>query len=335
MCTDFPELKRRYLEWLQYNKGRSADTIRKYGGYLDRLSNYINDNDLSLFDISLNHLEKFTGTEAHNAGLATNSRRPMIAAISGFFDWLEREGVVSDNPSEFLPYPKKVHRLPVPINLKNAEKIIMQCDLNTFKGVRDAAMLSILYGCGVRVSGLCSLNQSSLNFVMHKGVEWLIIKPVEKGKQERQIPVPHEARLYVRAYLGHHELEAINRSLPNADQVLFVSLRNRSIPECDYYGEARRISPRSVNDMIELYGNKAGVPRDQAHPHAARHLYATELTEDDVNQTRIQRLLGHADANSTQVYVHLAMRKLMDEVDRANPLGKMNVHMSGLVKNTT
>jgi len=335
MCSDFSELKTGYLDWLQYNKGRSPDTARKYGGYLDRLEKFLDESSLSLDDVSLSLLEKFTGTEAHNAGLHQNSRRPMVAAVTGFFDWLLKQGFLTNNPAENLPYPKKVKRLPVPIELKNAEKIIMQCDLKTFKGVRDAAMLSILYGCGVRVSGLCNLNQSHLSFVMHNGVEWLIIKVTEKGSKERLIPAPHETKLYVRAYLGHDELDSINRSLPNGDQVLFVSLRNRNIPECDYYGEARRIAPRSVNDMIELYGERAGVPRNQAHPHAARHLYATELVEDDVHQLRVQSLLGHEDANSTKIYARLATRKLMDEVNRANPLGKMNIHMTGLVKNIT
>ena len=144
--------------------------------------------------------------------------------------------------------------------------------------------------------------------------------------------MPHEARLLLLAYLGHPDLEAIDRLLPSGDRVLFVSTRNQGVPAHDYFGERRRLHARSVNDLILRYATRVGVPRDQAHPHAFRHLYGTELAEHDAQTYQLQALLGHVDAKTTEIYIHLATRTLAKLVDRANPLRGINTPASGLAR---
>jgi site-specific recombinase XerD len=184
-------------------------------------------------------------------------------------------------------------------------------------------MLSMLIGCGLRVSGLVGLNDSTLLWYQDAGRERLVVKVTEKGKKERLIPVPGEAAMLLRAYLGHEELQAIPRTLPSGDAVLFVTVNNRTIPACDYYGEARRMTRAAVLAMVKRHGERAQVSASILHPHALRHLYGAELTEDDTPVLTQQALMGHADPKSTAVYAGLAHRKLRATVDKSNPLAKM------------
>ncbi len=330
--TDHEKLIDAWLEWKRHNQGKAENTTIKYRGYLDRLVKFLAARARDLRSATLEDLEAFTGLHAHKEGLSPRSRRPLVACVRGFYDWLRRNGYVDADPARDLPYPLAGAKLPVGMGLQNAERLIMAPDINTFVGIRDAAMISILIGCGLRISGLTSLNESHLQFVQHEGVEWLIVRAVEKGGKERLVPAPHEARLLIRAYLGHPDLDQIDRTLPDGDRVLFVSVRNRLVTADKYFGEERRIAARSVYDRIVHYGRSAGIPTNELHPHALRHLYGTELAEEEVDLLRIQALLGHADPKTSQIYTKLAVRSLAKVVDKANPLRKMRTPVSDLVK---
>lgn len=320
-----------WLSWLSVSKGRADATVVKYRGYLAELIAFLDGAPVT--DIDLPKLEAFTGQHLFGKKLSSRSRSAAIAAVRNFFTWLHRDGRIRSNPAESLEYPSIGRRLPRPISLSDAEKLMMAPDLDTFIGVRDAAIMSLLIGCGMRISGLCSLNESSLIFTKdHKGRNRLIVRVIEKGKKERLIPAPAESMLLVRAYLGHEELATIDRLLPNGDQVLFVSTRNYLVPPHDYRGEARRIASRSINDALAKYADQVGVDARVAHPHAFRHLYGTEAVESDINLISIKALLGHERADTTEIYTRLAMRKLTEHVDQANPLGKMRTPVSELIQ---
>lgn len=321
-----------WLTWLQHNKGRSEATAGKYRGYLQRLVSFLSDKGLQLLEASAADLEAFAGLWAHEQGLSPRSRRAMVAALRGFYAWARKAGHASSDPAGDVPYPTSGRRLPVAMSLESAEALLMQPDMETFTGVRDAAMLALLIGCGPRISGLVGLNESDLRFVKIEGREWLIVRLTEKGKKERLVPAPHEAKLLLQAYLGHPELEGIDRTLPDGDRVLFVSVRNRNIKPHEYHGERRRIATRSFHHLITRYGEQAGIPRDQLHPHAARHLVGTELAEDDVDLIQRGALLGHERADTTAIYTQLAMRKLSQVVAKTNPLRKIRTRVSDLAR---
>lgn len=322
----------RWLQFKEHSEGCSSATSTKYRGYMLRLQKHLAADGKALHDALVEDLEGFVGLHMHKEGLSPRSRRALVAAVRGFYAWSTRHGHIKKDPSETLGYPKGGNRLPIPMSLQNAEKILMQPDLDTFIGVRDAAILATLMGCGPRISGLVRLNMSSLIFFQDDGKEHLVVKIKEKGNKERLVPAPDETRLLIRAYLGHDEIERIDRTLPDGDSVLFVGVRNRRVPDHEYHGERRRISPRSVNDMIVHYGAAAGVPRSELHPHAMRHLYGAELAEEDVDLDLRQALLGHNDPKTTQIYSHLAMRKLRKAVMQANPLRKIRTPVSDLVR---
>lgn len=319
-----------FLRWKLFNQGKSVGTCTKYRCYLTRLNDYLNGDFIGA---SRAQLEVFVGIDAHKAGMAPRSRRAMVAAIRGFYQWLEREKKISMNPADSVEYPNAGNKLPTAASLLTAEKLLMAPDMETFKGVRDVAILALLIGGGFRVAGLCQLNESHLLWQRDADdSERLIIKVLEKGKKERLVPMTSEARLLLRAYLGHPELRSIDRVLGDGDKVLFVSLRNRTIPEHEYHGARRRISPKSIDDMIKLYGKQQGLPREQLHAHAMRHLFGTELAESDMDVLKGQALLGHADPKTTAIYMKLATRKLSRVVDIASPLRKIKTPVSELLK---
>jgi len=327
------DLIQRWLHWMEHNQGRSNRTLEKYRLTLERLTSYLADRDLSLREAPTDVIEEFAGLESHRQGISPRARRPVVAAVRGFFRWMRRAGARSDNPAKDLPYPKSGSPLPRAMELSNAERLMMAPDLGTFLGVRDAAMISVLVGCGVRVSGLVAMNESDLQFVLDdEGREWLVIRVREKGKKERLVPAPHETKLLVRAYLGHPDLEEIDRTLPNGDKVLFVSTANRLVKPHEYFGEARRLHRKAVNEMLVKYGDQAGVPRKQLHPHAMRHLYGTELAEGGEDLRKIQTLMGHADIRTTTIYTQLAMRTLSKSVAKSNPFSRIQTPVTDLAK---
>lgn len=268
-------------------------------------------------------LELFAGLYAHQRGMNPRSRSPMIAALKSFYKWANRRAGLPGNPAANLVYPEIGRRLPVPASIETAEKLMMAPDLDAFLGMRDAAVLATLIGTGIRVSGLVSMNESSLLWTSDGGKRYLDIKVCEKGGKERVVPMPVEAQVLVRAYLAHPELEAVDRQTKDGDRVLWISTRNRMIGEHDYRGEHRRMRSQAVNKMIIKYGKAAGVPREHCHPHAFRHLFGTELAEHDIDPWQRQALMGHADIKSTEVYTHLALRKLRQSSDKASPLRRM------------
>ncbi len=326
------ELIDAWLDWKLCSQGRAEGTVNKYRLYLLRLVAFLAARNASLMRASFDDLRVFTGEHAHkDLKLTARTRRPLVACVRGFYGWLNNNGLRSDFPAARLEYPRSGRTLPTTMMIADAEKILMQPDLDTFAGVRDAALLATLFGTGLRMAGLVGLNESSLCFYRDDfGRDRLAIKVKEKGDHERLVPAPDDVMFLIRAYLGHPELKCIDRVLGDGDRVLFVSVRNRSIPDHDYYGEARRISSRSVDDMIKKYGRAAGVSEKRLHAHAARHMYGTEMAEDDVDIITRQKLMGHADVNTLAIYTQLALRRLSKVVDKSNPLAKIRTPVSGI-----
>ena len=329
VCITNP-LVRDWLNYKESSEGCSVTTTAKYQGYIQRLADHIGHDQLP--SATYEQLLDFTGMHLYKSGLSPSSRKAVIAAVRGYYRWLYKEGHIEVSPADRLVSPKVGRKIPKAIGLKNAEKLLMQPDLETFIGLRDAAIMAMLIGCGMRVSGLIALNEEDLLSFEHEGATRLAVRPTEKGKKERLIPVPNEAMLFLQAYLAHEEMDAIDRLLPDGKRVLFVNTRNRTVPAYEHRGENRRLRKRTVQQMITNYGERAGIPKDQAHPHAMRHLVGAELAEESATGSEMKTLLGHSKVETTDIYVQLALRKLTRVFDTANPLGKMDTTVSPLVK---
>lgn len=327
------ELIDKFLEFKRVNRGRSERTAQVYRLALVRLAEFLTEAKRPWLEATHDDLLLFTGVWLHRKGLKDPlSRRPMISAVREFYRWAATRGLVVNSPAAAVPYPRAGRKLPRVMTLASAEKLMWAPDFSTFEGVRDAALMGLLIGCGLRVSGLVRLNQSALVQEALDGRPRMVLRVVEKGNKERKLPVPEQAELLLRLYLEHAELKAIDRLLSNGDQVLWVSLRNRTVQEHEYRGENRRLRRGAVLALIKKYGQTQGIPLDQLHPHALRHLYGTELRESDIDLITRQRLMGHADPKTTEIYDHLAMRKVTRDVDRGNPLSKIRTPASDLLQ---
>lgn len=325
----FAELQAQFLEHLVKNRGRSNLTAEAYAQALQRLVSYASDRDP--LELTRDDLELFLGAWLHKHGIERRGRRRYVAAVRMFYRWATAAKKIPHNPAADLSYPKVGTKLPRVITLENAEKLMWSPDFNTFEGVRDAAILSMLAGAGLRASGVSQLNEGDLLHDNVDGKQRILVRVREKGEKERLVPLPAEADLLLRMYLDHPICKAIDRHLEDGDRVLFVNLKNRNVPSHEYHGERRRMSRKGVYLIVRRYGEAAGIPVEQLHPHAMRHLYGTELAENGVDIIVRQRLMGHADPKSSEIYDHTAMRRLVRVVDQANPLSKMRTPVTELL----
>ncbi len=326
----FKESVQAFLQWKRINKNRSARTIEVYGLGLRRLEEFFGDRD----PMAATHdeLVLWSGKWLHDKGLKDPlSRKTHVAACREFYRWAASRGHIKKNPAATLAQARVGRRLPAVMTLEAAERLMWAPDYSTFMGVRDAAMLGLLIGCGLRVSGMVGLNESNLITEVIDGQPRLVLQVKEKGEKDRRIPVPVQADLLLRLYLEHPDLAEVDRGLADGDRVLFVSTRNRNVPAHEYRGASRRISRKAVVAVIKRLGAVAGIDGKVLHPHAMRHLYGTELAEDDVPTNTASKLLGHSDPKSTQLYEHLAMRKMTRVTDKANPLAKVRTPVSDLL----
>jgi len=325
-----------WLTWLEASRGRKKRTLESYGMAIRRLHDYLREDGCALLDADKTQLELFTGLYLHKRGVVARSRMPYISAVKGFYKFAAARRMCRADPARELTHPAAGKPLPNVISLANAERLMWAPDMSTFIGIRDAAMLSLLIGCGPRVSGLVGLNESALKTTQIGKEARMTVTFVEKGDKARMLPVPREAEMLLRVYLGHEDLKAVDREIEprpgQHDRVLFVSVRSTKLTPDQHRGEKRRLTRKAVHDMVQRYGRRLGIPDDELHPHAFRHLFGTELTEDDVSLAATQELMGHADPKSTAIYIQLAQRKKAQLIDQNAPLAKMRTPVSDLLK---
>lgn len=319
----------KFLEYMEFNKGRAKGTIANYRRYLVRLSEYLISEGATFLTAKPEQVSKFAGVVCHNAGHNASGRRLVVASIRSFYHWVERE-YIGSNVAARLEYPKPIKHLPVPMQVSNAEKLLNSIVLDSFLNIRDAAIIALFLGTGLRLSGLRNLNKSNLEVSEIDGKERLFIRVIEKGKKERIVPVPDVMYLFISVYLNHEDYQSAQKTTESGEDVLFINTNNRSVEPCDNYGERRRLSTRAIAKMIHKRGAVLGIPERELKPHAIRHLYGTELAESGVDLHKIQLLLGHVDISTTVHYLHLARRKLHREVNEHSPLAGMNTVMHEL-----
>lgn len=229
-----------------------------------------------------------------NEGLQSRSVARMISSIRSFFRFLDRSNVLSNASATTLRSPKLPHALPKPLSVSGADAMIEEAGVlpgEAWKGLRDAAVLTLLYGCGLRVSEALALDRNAAPLKD-------TIRITGKGNKERIIPVLPAAREAVERYLAlcPFGLTAIDP--------LFVSARGK------------RLGQRQVREAMQTLRLRLGLP-DTATPHALRHSFATHLLAGGGDLRAIQELLGHSSLSTTQMYTEVDSARLLDVYDKA------------------
>lgn len=292
-----------YLAHLSLERGASTHTLDAYrrdlGEYVDAL---ITRDVVSPDTVSRNDITSFIG-DLRAKGLAPSSIERKVAALKGFHKFLVREGITENHPSALLPLPKVPERLPDVISIDEADRLLSQPFPDGAAGLRDRAVLEVLYGCGLRASELSGLDTTDLNLA--EG----LVRVMGKGGKERVVPISGMAVTSLSAYLeaGRGRLAGTTRGA--AEDAVFINARGA------------RLSRQSVFALVRRYGGRVGLP--ELHPHTLRHSFATHLLEGGADLRALQEMLGHADISTTQVYTHVDLRHIREEYLSTHPRARM------------
>lgn len=255
-------------------------------------------------DVDKLALRSWLASVSEKATSATLSRK--LSSVRALYRHLERRGVVSQNPAALMKSPKVRRKMPVVLSQEAAARVV-EAPLEGASGdasaerLRDAALLELLYGSGLRVSELVTLDLAQLRLTEGE------VRVVGKGKKERVVPVGGPARRALERYLSVRAALSHPRTGRLDARALFVSTRGA------------RLGARRVQELVQRYG-ALGSARDDLHPHALRHSCATHMLEGGADLRAIQDMLGHSSVATTQRYTHLSVQRLMAVYDRAHPL---------------
>lgn len=279
---DLAAAKEEYLDYLRVERACSSNTIEAYGRDLDRYIDYLAGSGATgPGEVERPLVEAYVGALC-DLGLAASSIERAVSAVKGFHRFMLREEISPTCPTADLPLPAKPRRLPDVISCEDAAHLLDQPFPNTAAGLRDRAMLEVLYGCGLRVSELCGLDLRDAD------LDEELLRVFGKGSKERVVPILGAAARVLGEYLDQGRVELVGKK-PNA--AVFLNVRGG------------RISRQSAHKIVERYGRVAGI--EGLHPHTLRHSFATHLLEGGADLRVVQELLGHADISTTQLYTHL------------------------------
>ena len=286
-----------YISYLRDVRRMSANTIESYARDLAGLAQYASRRDRAIESLERRDLEAFA-RQLMTAGLSPRSVARAIACVRGFYRFLFAEKRIAADPAEDLRAPRAWPALPKYLDLDAVDRLLAQPDISAPRGLRDKALVELLYATGLRVSELLSLKPGDVN------LDAGYLKCIGKGDKERLVPLGHEAGEWVRRYLSQGRPELVHgRKSP----WLFVNAKGGG-----------RLSRVGFWKILKEYGVKAGVPRGLS-PHVLRHSFATHLLERGADLRAIQRMLGHADLSTTQIYTHVLEARLRAVYDRFHP----------------
>jgi integrase/recombinase XerD len=292
-----------YLDHLRVERRLAEHTLQSYARDLQGLAAFAAGASKTLVALTRQDLEAFVRQE-RSRGLSPRSVARGVAAVRGFYRFLVIDKRLDRNPAEELRPPQAWPALPKFLSLEQVDSLIAQPDVTTPRGLRDRAMIELLYATGMRVSELVGVRSADL----HLDASYLTC--IGKGNKERLIPIGDQATEWVTRYLANGRPALIPSGSrapkgPAASRV-FVNRRGRPLSRVGFW------------KILKGYSRGAGLPRTVS-PHVLRHSFATHLLEHGADLRAIQTMLGHADLSTTQIYTHVLEARLRTVYDRFHP----------------
>ncbi len=289
---------REYLSYLQVEKGLAKNSVESYERDLTRLRNWSDKNNFDLLNLTRQDLREWLIDLAGEI-LSDNSKRRLISALRGFYKFLQFDGHIKKNPAEDLIAPQKGSYLPKFLNQTDIENLLVTPDVSTEIGLRDRAILELMYACGLRVSEAANLKLSDID------VDGGILTCTGKGNKMRRVPIGKSAVEWLKNYLVvRREKEDIEISN------IFVSFTGKPI------------NRQTIFKFIKEYAEKIGLP--DVSPHTLRHSFATHLVQNSADIRSVQQMLGHADISTTQIYTHITDAHLRKTYEKFHPRAHQN-----------
>ena len=286
-----------YLAYLRDVRRMAANTVESYARDLAQLAGFAEKIDRPVEGLDRKDLEAFVRS-AMTSGLSPRSVARIVACVRGFYRFVVIEKTLEANPAEDLRAPRAWTSLPRFLTLDEVDRLLAEPDVATPRGLRDKALIELLYATGLRVSELISLRAGDLR--LDEGY----LTCVGKGDKQRMVPMGQAASDWVRRYIREARPLLLNK---RQSPWLFVNARG---------GNA--LSRVGFWKILKQYGKKAGVTSELS-PHVLRHSFATHLLERGADLRMIQVMLGHADLSTTQIYTHVLEARLKAVYDRFHP----------------
>jgi integrase/recombinase XerD len=284
---------RAFLDFCRGEEGLAANSLSSYRSDLQRLSAAI---PAPLEGVPTERLGAYVES-LYQVGMSARSVARHIATLRNFYGFLAREGTIAADPTEFLTTPRQWSTLPKYLSREEVDRLIAAPPDSKATGVRDRAMLEMLYATGLRVSELCGLELTGVERQMG------VLRVLGKGGKQRMVP------------FGESAGEALDRYLRQARSQL---LKGRASPHVFVTARGSAMSRQAFWMLLKGYGRQVGIAR-RLTPHVVRHSFATHLVEGGADLRSVQIMLGHADISTTQVYTHVAQRRLREAVDQHHP----------------
>jgi integrase/recombinase XerD len=285
--------------YLKLERSLANHSITAYLTDVDKLLQFYLaiDKELILSEVKLANLRAFV-TWLNEVGMQPNTQARVISGIKAFFGYLLQEDVIRENPTALLEAPKLSRKLPDTLNIHEINKLIEAIDASKPEGMRNKAIIEMLYGCGLRVTELVELKISNIY------AETEFIKVIGKGNKERIVPIGGVALNLLEIYISQIRVH-LNIKKGHEDYVFL----NRS---------GSRLSRISVFNLIKSLAIATGIHKNIS-PHTLRHSFATHLIEGGADLRAVQEMLGHASITTTEIYTHLDRDYLKSVVTQYHP----------------
>lgn len=295
-----------YMSHLRIERGASPRTAEAYRRDLEGYLAFLDGQGIGSFEaVTREIVVAYEGSLAEE-GLAATTVRRRISAVRGYHKFLVREGLAAGNPAEAVDAPRAAERLPDVLSIEEVGRMLDTYIDERPSGLRDRALLEVLYGCGLRASETCGLNLD--NLYLDDG----FLRVFGKGAKERIVPIAGAAERALRTYLADGR-PSLARGASHGDGAsegaVFLNQRGG------------RLGRQSVFNLVRKAG--ASIGRYNLHPHTLRHSFATHMLKGGADLRVLQEILGHADMSTLQVYTHLDRTHLHEEYAHAHPRDKM------------
>ncbi|MDR2153815.1 MAG: tyrosine recombinase XerC [Burkholderiaceae bacterium] len=305
----------RYLEYARVEKRLAARTVTLYALNLDKLAHFAALSGVALAAVHSHHIRGWAA-RLHAKGHGASAIALVLSSWRGFYAWLGRQGLIWANPVTEVRAPRRPRPLPKALGVDEAVQLADYAaddadDADaSWLDARDAAMVELLYGSGLRVSELTGLDVAASDRALRAGRGWIDLAAAEvqvqgKGGKRRAVPLGRQALAALRRWLAVRG-QAVRDTADDAAQALFVGRRGT------------RLTAQSVWQRLKRRGRQAGLATP-VHPHMLRHSFASHLLQSSGDLRAVQELLGHADIGTTQVYTRLDFQHLAKAYDAAHP----------------
>ena len=288
-----------YLSHLVIEKGLAAKTVEAYSSDLQAYCGFLNRLNIDRIERADTSLILKYIIHMRNNGLGPRTRARHLVALRGFYKYLTQAGLLSHNPAKMVDLPKSGLKLPAVLNIEQVARLLAAPDREKAVGLRDAAMLELIYAAGLRVSELVSLEITAVN------LEAGFVRVLGKGSKERIVPMGRKAIDALQAYLARSRPLLLKDVL---SRYLFVARAGKPMTRQGFWKLLRR------------YALLAGLDQ-QISPHSLRHSFASHLLEGGADLRAVQVMLGHADITTTQIYTHVAQKRLLEIHHKYHPRG--------------